>query len=69
MIRRWATLWETRLTAKDDRLDGHDDKHTEHDVGIAVLTANLEHIRKTGDDTASDVKELLKQSNGRRATG
>ncbi len=62
MIRRWATSWETRLTAQDDRLD-------KHDVNIAVLKANLEHIRTTGDETRADVKVLLQQSNGRRTTG
>ncbi len=62
MIQRWATSWENRLTAQDGRLD-------KHDVNIAVLKANLEHIRTTGDETRADVKVLLQQSNGRRSTG
>lgn len=59
MIRSWANRWETRLTAHDDRLGNHD-------VHIATLQANLEHIRVTSDETHDDVKKLL-SANGRSA--
>ena len=61
MIKHWARTWETKLTAYDERLGNHD-------VQIATITANMEHIRVTGDETRDDVKELLRQSNGKRAT-
>ena len=60
MIKNWANNWETRLTAHDDRLG-------DHDVHIATLKANIEHIRQTADETRTDVKELLKQ-NGHRSS-
>lgn len=64
MIKNWARTWETRLTAHDERLE-------DHGLKIATITANMEHIRVTGDETREDVKELLRQSNGRthRSTG
>ncbi len=64
MIKNWARTWETKLTAHDERLG-------DHDVQIATITANMEHILVTGDKTRDDVKELLRQSNGRnnRSTG
>jgi len=62
MIKNWARNWETRLTAHDDRLGNHD-------IQIATITANMEHIRTTGDETRDDVKELLRQSNGARSKG
>ncbi len=55
MVKSWASSWETRLTAHDDRLG-------DHDVQIAYLKANVEHIRATADETHTDVKELLKQN-------
>lgn len=60
MIKNWAKNWETRLTAHDDRLG-------DHDVQIATITANMEHIRVTGDETREDVKQLLRNSNGGRS--
>ncbi len=69
LIKGWSNTWETRLTAQDERLDKQDVKHGEHDVNHAILSANLEHIRETADETRKDVKELLRQSNGRRSTG
>ena len=62
MIKNWARNWETRLTAHDERLGSHD-------IQIATITANMEHIRVTGDETREDVKELLRQSNGARSAG
>lgn len=62
MIKNWARNWESRLTAHDKRLGTHD-------VQIATITANMEHIRVTGDATRVDVKELLRQSNGARSSG
>jgi len=62
MIKNWARNWETTLVAHDERLG-------RHDVEIATITANMEHIRVTGDETRDDVKELLRQSNGARSTG
>ena len=61
MIRHWARTWETRLTAHDDRLGNVD-------IQIATITANMEHILITGDETRKDVKELLRNANGARST-
>ena len=61
MIKGWKASWETRLTAQDKRLN-------QQGLEIATITANMEHIRVTGDETRKDVKELLKNSNGRRTT-
>jgi len=60
MIKKWAGDWETRLTAHDNRLG-------RHDIEIATITANMEHIRVTGDETREDVKELLRLGNGARS--
>jgi len=68
LMRQRAKTWETRLTGQDDRLDKHATKHAQHDVQIAILQANVDHIRTTGDETSADVKELLKL-NGKRSTG
>jgi len=64
MIKHWARTWETKLIA-------HDEKLKDHGLQIATITANMEHIRVGVDETRDDVKELLKQSNGRtdRSTG
>ena len=61
MIKNWARNWETRLTAHDSRL-------TRHDVQLATITANMEHIRVTGDETRDDVKELLRNQHGARSS-
>lgn len=53
------------MIAHDERLDNHDNKHSEQAVLNATLTANIEHIRQIADETHEDVKELLKQ-NGKR---
>ncbi len=60
MIKGWANRWETRLVTQDDRLSNHD-------VQIATITANMEHIRVTGDETREDVKQLLRNANGGRS--
>ena len=57
MIKSWATSWEVRLTAHDERL-------SRVDVQIATITANMEHIRVTGDETRDDVKILLRRTSG-----
>jgi len=62
IIKNWIKSWETRWTTHDERLGSHD-------IQIATITANMEHIRVTGDETRDDVKELLRQANGRRTTG
>jgi len=69
LMRQRAKTWETRLIGQDDRLDSHAAKHANHDVQIAILQANVEHIRATGDETNKDVKTLLRQSNGKQSTG
>ena len=69
MIRGWAKTWESRLTSQDDRLDGHEDRHLAHDISHATLKANLENITTITDETRKDVKELLRNSNGKRSTG
>jgi len=68
MITDWKRSWEDRILAHDDRLDIHTIKLSEQDVTNATIMANMDHIKETGDQTASDVKELLK-ANGKRATG
>lgn len=62
MIKSWARNWETRLSAHDDRLG-------EHDVHLATITANMEHIRVGVDETRDDVKELLRNSNNGSRNG
>ena len=62
MIKNWARNWETKLTAHDKRLGSHD-------IQIATITANMEHIRVTGDETRDDVKKLLRLGNGARSAG
>jgi hypothetical protein len=68
MIRTWKETWETRVLAHDDRLDIHAIKHSEQDVVNATIKTHMEHIKVVGDQTASDVKELL-NANGKRASG
>ena len=60
MIKSWAKSWDTRLAAHDHRIG-------RHDVQIATITANMEHIRVTGDETRDDVKILLRRSSGVKA--
>ena len=69
MIKSWANTWETRLTAVDDRLDSHEKRLGKHDVNHATLETNLENITKITQETRNDVKDLLRNSNGNRATG
>lgn len=61
MIKNWARSWEAKLIS-------HEEKIGEHDIQIAIITANMEHIRITGDETREDVKELLRNQNGSRST-
>ena len=67
MIRNWAKTWETRMAAQDRRMDKHEEWHGEHHTNHAVLKNDLEHIKKTSDQTAADVKELLQRD--ARASG
>ena len=60
MIKNWARTWESRLTACDYRLE-------QHDLQIATITANMEHIFVIGDETHDNVEELLRQSGGVKA--
>ena len=60
MIKSWARNWETRISAHDLRLG-------RHDVEIATITANMEHIRVTGDETRDNIKTLLRRSSGARS--
>lgn len=69
MIREWKSGWETRLTAQDERLDRHAEKHGKHDVNHARLTSDLDHIKATTEEIGKDVKTLLIQSNGNRSSG
>lgn len=61
MIRSWATSWQAKLTL-------HEEKIGEHDVQIATISANMEHIRITADETREDVKQLLRNQNASRST-
>jgi len=69
LIRGWKKGWETRLTAQDDRLKEHDDRHADHDVIHERFKTQLEHITDVTTETRTDVKELLRHSNGKRSTG
>jgi hypothetical protein len=69
MIRNWAKNWETKLAAHDRRLDIHDKRHESHEVNHGVIKTRLDNIKDKVDETSTDVKELLRQSNGRRTTG
>lgn len=68
IVRRFEN-WETRMAAQDARLDKHAEKHIEHDTNHARFDERLHNIKETVDETHDDVKELLKQSNGRRSQG
>ena len=67
MLKSWKTGWETRLAAQDKRLDRHAEKHTEHEVNHATVSSDLDHIKEKTEEIATDVKELLRQYNGRRS--
>lgn len=69
LIRDWKKNWEDRVIGLDDRINKHDLQHGEHNVNHAILKANIEHIRTVADATSKDVKELLRQSNGKRSAG
>ncbi len=71
MIRDWKQTVTTRLVAQDRRLDGHDEKHAQHDTAHKVLQTKLDNIEKTADETSADVKTLLRQSyaNNRHSGG
>ena len=65
-MRRWSQDWETRLIARDsrldehaERLDKHGERHAKHDTKLAVLNAKLENIETTTHETSVDVKQLL----------
>ncbi len=69
--KRWSANINTQVIAlakemKTERTK-NDDKNADQDVQIAVIQANMEHIRTTGDQTAKDVKEILRHTNGKRA--
>lgn len=61
LIARWLvdTLRRMRIL---------EDTESNQNVKIAVLEANMEHIRTTLDQTSKDVKKIL-ELNGKRATG
>ncbi len=61
MIKNWALSWQAKLALHEERLG-------EHDVEIATISANMEHIRITADETREDVKELLRNQNASRST-
>lgn len=66
--RKWAGSIRTDVIALAKEMKAEKAKNSDQDLKIAVIQANMEHIRTTGDQTAKDVKELLRQ-NGKRATG
>lgn len=61
MIKSWATSWQGKLASYEERIG-------EHDVQIARITTNMEHIRVTADETREDVKQLLRNQNASRST-
>jgi len=58
-------VWVTQ----DDKVRTAVKKIGEHDVQIAIIKANMEHIRNTGDETSKDVKRLLQINGTKRNTG
>lgn len=61
MIKNWHKNWEATLSEHDKRLGNHD-------IQLATITANMEHIKTTGDETRVDVKRLLgRQANDSRS--
>lgn len=69
VMKGWKNNWETRLTAQDSRLDEQDDRHAGHDIIHERVKVQLEHITDVTTETRTDVKELLRHSNGNRSTG
>jgi hypothetical protein len=61
LVTRWIMDTLSRLRSLEDT-------ESEQNVKIAVIQANMEHIRTTGDQTSKDVKKIL-ELNGNRATG
>lgn len=58
-IKKWTDDWETRIVAQDSRLEEHEGRHLQSDIKLAVLAAELGHIKETTTETRKDVKKLL----------
>ncbi len=67
--KRWANSIKTEVIALAAEMKTEKKKNTDQDLQIAVIQANMEHIRTTGDQTAKDVKAILRNTNGKRVTG
>ncbi len=61
-FKKWWTAW-------DDKLRTAVKKIGKHNIEIAIIKANMEHIRNTGDETSKDVKRLLQINGTKRNTG
>ena len=62
MIKHWTKSWDSKFISHDKRI-------SKHDVEIATLAANMEHIKETTDETRKDIKEFLSKSDGARSAG
>ena len=67
--KRWAGSIRTEVIALAKEMKIEREKNNSQDLQIAVIQANMEHIRDTGDQTAKDVKKILSHTNGNRLTG
>lgn len=67
MIRVISRGWDDRILLNSEKIDETRGKVWEHDSELATIKANMEHIRKTGDETREDVKAILRNSNGKAA--
>ena len=72
LIKRWISSWDDRIKeqikAHAAHLTRHDAVLMDHQVEIAVLASDQEHIRKTVDIVSADVKTLLTRGSN-RSTG
>lgn len=57
------------MVAQDKRLNDHEDRHLKSDIKLAVIAAELQYIKDTGDQTSKDVKKILERGGANRSTG
>ena len=62
MIKHWTKYWDGKFISHDKRI-------SKHDVEIATISANMEHIKVATDETRKDIKQLLRKTDGARSAG
>ena len=60
MIKHWTNSWDRKFISHDKRI-------SKHDVQIATLAANMDHIKETTDETREDIKRFLRKTDGARS--